>query len=171
MDCYIGEIRIFAGNYAPENWHLCDGTVLPINSNEALFSLLGTTYGGNGTTDFALPDLRGRAPVHVGQGTGLSNYGLGQQAGAETVTLNPAQAPAHTHALSGSSAAANDTFDGEFTFGTSGTSNAYAATGTTAQMASNMVSVAGGGQPHNNLQPFLVVNYIIALTGTYPNRP
>lgn len=162
---------MFAGNFAPRNWALCNGQILPISQNTALFSILGTTYGGNGQTTFALPDLRSRVPVHPGQGLGLSPYTLGQQGGTETVTLLSNQMPAHTHLLAcnGSSAgatSATNNFSGSLARGATGT---YAATSDNT-MNPAAIGVAGGSQPHENLQPFLAVNFIIATSGLFPSR-
>jgi microcystin-dependent protein len=176
---FLGEIIIFAGNFAPRGWALCDGQLLPISQNTALFSILGTTYGGDGRTTFALPDLRGRAPMHAGQGPGLSDRRLGEQSGTETVTLTTAQIPAHTHTgtvqLNCNSQQGNSpTPTGNFPAADgSGYSADYAAA-SNAQMAAAggtaTLANTGGGQAHNNLQPYLVVNYIIALQGIFPSR-
>lgn len=177
-EIYIGEIVPVAFGFAPRGWHICDGSLLAINTNQALFSLLGTMYGGDGITTFALPDLRGRAAVHAGQGPGLSYYAEGQKSGTETVTLTTASMPAHNHGASmPTSAAQGDT-------GTPATA-AYPAMGTDSQgntynmyaphdQTTTMPAVLnnnGGSQPHNNIQPSLVINYIIAMQGIYPSRP
>lgn len=178
-DAYVGEIRLFAGSYAPDGWHLCDGTVLTVQGNEALFSLIGATYGGNGSTNFALPDLRGRVPIHMGQGTGLTNRAIGQTGGAETVALTTAQLPTHTHNLVASSSPATSTTPGGTlglaTTTTSGWGLYYAGNTPTADvqiapMASTAVGVTGNSQPHANMMPSLVLTYIICLLGTYPTR-
>lgn len=162
---FLGSIVLFAGNFAPRGWALCNGQILSIAQNTALFSLLGTTYGGNGQTTFALPDLRGRAALHAGQGPGLSSYALGQNGGQETVTLNQAEMPQHTHLQPAS--------NGQQT--TNRPHNAvpakggpYASTGDGSTL--DPVSNAGGSQPHNNLSPYLALNYIISLNGIYPSR-
>ena len=171
---YIGEIRLFAGNYAPVNWHLCDGTLLPISGNEALFSLIGTAYGGNGVNNFALPDFRGRVGINQGQGTGLSNYTLGQNGGAVDVTLTSATTPAHTHALiTAGSAATSPTAGPGVTFAnTTGQNVMYinnGASGTTqTSPAATTIGNSGSGLPHENLMPGLSVNYIISLAGIFP---
>ncbi|HQT25926.1 MAG TPA: tail fiber protein [Burkholderiales bacterium] len=173
-DPYLGEIRLFAGNYAPVNWHLCDGTLLPISTYSALFSLIGTAYGGNGTSTFGLPDLRGRLGIHEGQGSGLSNYVLGQAGGALDVTLNSQTAPAHTHSLNTSGTAASTPNTGPtVTFAnTAGQNVMYVNNGasgaTQVSPASTTISQSGGGLPHSNLMPGLTVNYIICLNGIYP---
>ena len=164
---FLGEIRLLPFNFAPRGWAFCQGQLLPINQNTALFSLLGTTYGGNGTTNFALPDLRGRVAVSSGQGPGLSNYVLGEQAGEENHTLITTEIPAHTH-----SAACN----GEDSNSANPTNHfpASQATGysttATAVMNSGVIGLAGGSQPHNNLPPYLALNYCIALQGIFPSR-
>jgi microcystin-dependent protein len=164
---FIGEIQIFAFGFAPKFWAYCNGQILPINQNQALFSLLGTSYGGNGTTNFALPDMRGRTPLHTGQGTGLSPYALGQAGGNEGVTLLTTQIPQHTHNLQASSSAANSTIPSNKVLASS-TVNLYAAQNNGAAM--QPLSSSGGNQPHNNMQPYGVLNFCIALQGIYPSR-
>jgi microcystin-dependent protein len=175
---FLGEIRMFAGNFPPKGWALCDGQILSIAQNTALFSLLGTTYGGNGQTTFALPDLRGRAPIHQGQGPGLSDYVLGENGGTENVTLLITQLPAHNHLIGVSNAAgtATDPTNGIVAQINTGTSRAPTTTAmgyttpATGTMNPAAVSVAGGSQPHNNIQPLMCVTFIIALVGIYPSR-
>lgn len=162
-DPYVGEIRIFGGNFAPRGWALCQGQVLPIVGNDALFAILGTTYGGDGRTNFALPDLRGRAIVGAGFGPGLSNYPLGSRAGTEEVTLTVNQMPPHAIATSSSPRTHNRPAAG---LGLA-TGGAYAPVAD----ADGVQHQAGGGEPHNNMPPFLVINYIIALVGVFPSRP
>lgn len=167
---FIAEIRIFAGNFAPRGWAFCNGQLLPVSQNTALFSLIGTTYGGDGRTTTALPNLEGRAPMHPGRGPGLTDRRLGQQGGTETVTLTEAQMPNHHHLAYGSGTGANER----------NVSNNLAATapgrGTFYYApASNLVSMKniglrGGSQAHNNMQPYLTINFIIALVGLYPSR-
>lgn len=159
---YIGEIRAVAFNFAPKGWAFCNGQILPINQNQALFSILGTTYGGNGTTTFALPNLQGRVPLHTSGG-----IPLGSAAGAQTVTLNLNQI-GHSHLVSASASANASVAAGNFPGASPDASGVYGTPADT-QMA-NVVSLAGGGQPHNNLQPYLVVNYVIALVGLFPSR-
>lgn len=199
MDPFLAQIIMFGSNFAPRGWALCDGQLLPISANTALFSLLGTIYGGDGRTTFALPDLRGRVAIHPGNGPGLSSYRLGEKGGVETVTLTLPQIPSHNHlaqsTVSGGSATAT------LNAGTSASTNvptgaypgeptnigpnqikAYSSTKDTT-MAADAVSVdisgigvntavsnSGGSQFHTNIQPFLCVNYIIALQGTFPSR-
>ena len=166
MDQFLGEIRLVPFTFAPNGWAFCAGQVLPINQNQALFALLGTNYGGNGTTTFALPDLRGRVPVGAGQGVTGSSYPLGSTGGEETVKLTASQLPAHSHpvrANSGSSTTKNPA--GAFpAFG-----GAYAAT-QNAKMNTAMLGQTGGGQPHDNRPPYLSLNYIIALQGIFPSQ-
>lgn len=172
---FVGGIVLFAGNFAPRGWQFCNGQILPIAQNQALFSLLGTTYGGNGVSTFALPDLRGRTPVGPGQGPGLSNYVLGEQTGVETVTLITTQIPGHVHQLLAATTPADQTspqgnISGVVNDPTSGTAfPAYIAVAK-ADAAMNPTAPTGGNQPHTNLQPLLVLNYIIALTGIFPSR-
>jgi microcystin-dependent protein len=175
MEPFIGEIKMFGGNFAPRGWQLCQGQLLPIVQNQALFSILGTTYGGNGQTTFALPDLRGRFPMQPGQGPGLSPRTLGHQGGSEAVTLLANQMPAHNHMAVGSNAEGNQfSPEGGFPAVTldpaSGQPlNLY---GGAANVPMNpaAIGVAGGSQPHENMPPFTCVNFIIALEGVYPTR-
>ncbi|WXH29301.1 hypothetical protein WA016_03259 [Myxococcus stipitatus] len=172
VDQFIGEIRIFAGNFAPRGWALCEGQLLPIAQNTALFSILGTTYGGNGQTTFALPDLRGRYPMQSGQGPGLSPRVLGEQAGVETVTLIQTQMPAHNHSLN-VSALDGDTETPSGTLlaaDSSATTTNYRAGPIDATMNAMAIGVSGGTQPHENMCPFLVLNFMIALEGVFPAR-
>jgi len=160
---FLAEIRIFAFNYAPRGWAQCNGQLLPINQNQALFSLLGTTFGGNGQTTFALPDLRGRAPVHAG-----ADVTLGMSAGEESHTLVLSEMPAHTHLPMGDSAAASVTTPGGNTWA-SQNANPYASS-PNVLMNPTTVSNVGGSQPHANIQPYLVLNSCIALMGIFPSR-
>jgi microcystin-dependent protein len=169
---FLGEIRMFGGNFAPRGWAFCAGQLLPISQNTALFSILGTTYGGNGQTTFALPDLRGRAPVNSGQGPGLSNYDLGQQGGAETVTLISTEIAAHTHPFSppSSSSAQNTTLTDPINAYPGAPGTPTYANATDGAMAPGNTGPAGGSQPHQNLPPYLCVSFIIALEGIFPSR-
>jgi microcystin-dependent protein len=156
---------LFAGNFPPKGWAFCDGQLLPISQNQALFALLGTTYGGNGQTTFALPDLRGRVPVHQGQGPGLSPYTIGQVAGVETVTLTAQQMPSHTHSQPATNGQES----------TNRPNNALPAEGGVYSNESDgsafhPTSSTGGDQPHTNIQPYLTVSYVIALLGIFPSR-
>ena len=167
---FVAEIRIFGFNFAPSGWALCDGQLMPISQNTALFSLLGTTYGGDGRSTFALPDLQDRSPMHPGQGPGLSLRDLGETGGSETVTLLEAEMPAHTHAVAASSTLADTPTPGGMSFAKS--AGAYQ-TGTAQNlvaMANAALPVQGGSQPHNNRQPYLVLNFCIALQGIFPPR-
>jgi microcystin-dependent protein len=171
---FIAEIRIFAGNFAPRGWAFCNGQLLPISQNTALFSLIGTTYGGDGRTTTALPNLQGRAPMHPGRGPGLTARRLGERGGSTTVTLSEAQMPSHTHQLRASTAAADEEGESNPTNNYTGRPQVaqalYRASGTTVAMADQALPTAGGGQAHNNLQPLLTLNFIIALVGLYPSR-
>ncbi len=171
---FIGEIRMFAGTFAPRGWALCDGQLLAISQNDALFSLLGTTYGGDGRTTFGLPDLRGRVPVHAGSGTGpgLSARPLGQKAGSETVTLTTQQIPSHAHTpVKASTEPADDSNPaGKALAATSYDVYITNPTVGLTDLAAGAVTSVGGSQPHDNAQPFLCVNFIIALVGIYPSR-
>jgi microcystin-dependent protein len=171
-DAFVGEIQIYAFGFPPRGWALCNGQLLPISQNQALFALLGTNYGGNGTTNFALPDLRNRVPIHPGTGTGLSGYVQGQTGGQGTVTVTQAQLPVHTHALGVVASVPGNTSNpvgnrlGVAPAGIGSTySGAGNATGSTAATAAQ-----GGGQAHTNLQPFMTLNFCIALQGIFPSR-
>ena len=169
---FIAEIRIFAGNFAPRSWAFCDGQLLPIAQNTALFSLIGTTYGGDGRTTTALPNLQGRAPMQPGRGPGLTARRLGERVGVETVTLTEAQMPSHDHTVRGVSApAARGGPTNTRALGESGGGDAYQSN-TTANLVdmSQTMSTTGGGQAHTNVQPYLVLNFIIAIQGLYPSR-
>ena len=171
QDPFIGEVRMFAGNFAPSGWAKCDGQLLSIAQNTALFSLLGTTYGGDGETSFALPDLRGRAPIHQGNGPGLPSVSWGQKGGAANFTLTANQIPSHSHSVTAvaadgdSSSPANNypaqtkTLDPE-----------YATGGVTSSMNANMIGNTGGGQSVNHRSPYNTVTFIIALVGIYPSQ-
>lgn len=170
MEPFIGEIRLFAGNFAPWGWALCDGSLLPISENDALFVLLGTTYGGDGQETFGLPDLRGRVPMHMGTNpnSGITSI-IGEMAGVEAVTLSTQQIPAHNHAFLASTDIPMLSSPANAVPGQAA-SKLYRATGTTAQMAAAMVQPAGGSQPHDNMQPYVCINYIIALFGIFPSQ-
>jgi microcystin-dependent protein len=161
---YVGEVRLFAGNFAPSGWMFCEGQLLPISENETLFNLIGTTYGGDGQETFQLPDLRGRVPVHIG-----NNWNLGEPRGAETVTLTVQQMPAHTHAQLGSTDSASQHQPANNVFAST-TVDIYVSGGPFVALAPNACSPAGGSQPHENRQPFACVNYIISLFGIYPSQ-
>lgn len=186
MEPFIGMIVMFGGNFAPRGWAKCDGTLLSISQYQALFSILGTTYGGDGRTTFALPGLRGRVPMHYGQGPGLSNHPLGQKSGVEHVTLNTNQIPSHSHVATvtaanlnvvredgntaepAGAALANVSPDTTMAYNNSTAPDATAKAGSISVAVTN--SNTGGNQDHTNMQPYLVVNFIIALEGTYPSR-
>jgi len=168
---FIGEIKMFAGNFAPRSWAFCDGSLQPIASNTALFSLLGTIYGGDGKTTFALPDLRGRAPMHFGRGPGLSDRPIGSKGGAEVVTLTTSETPHHNHRLMGSQDVASSQDPAGNVLAQDSNTNFYNPNpGNTVQMNAVSLSPTGGDQSHENMQPFLVINYIIALQGLFPSR-
>ena len=171
-DPFVAEIRIFPFNFAPKGWAWCDGQLLPLSQNTALFSLLGTTYGGNGKSNFALPDLQGRAPMHPGQGPGLSLHDLGETGGSETVTLLESEMPAHAHSLNavgGFNGTNNDPTNGVPAKGDAGLLP-YTPAGATLFMAPEAIAPAGGDQPHNNLMPYLTYYFSIALQGVFPPR-
>ena len=175
MEPYIGEIKIFAGNFAPINWAICDGRLLPVNNDTApLFSLLGTFYGGDGRTTFGLPDMRGRLPVHFGAGPGLTQKLLGQRFGNEMVTLTLDQIPNHNHNIQASSNTASlpDPTDQVLAKSATETTAIYAQVdpSKTASMPADMIGHTGGDQPHTNIMPLLSLNFIIALQGIYPPR-
>jgi microcystin-dependent protein len=167
---FVGEIRMFGFNFPPQGWALCDGQLLSISQNAALFSLLGTTYGGDGESTFALPDLRSRVPVSQGQGEGLSSYAEGQAGGTETVTLAAAQMPAHTHAVSASSSPAASERPAGRVLARSPDHSYIPEPDTDTVMNAKMIGAAGNSQPHDNIQPYLVLNFCIALQGVFPAR-
>ncbi len=163
---FLSEIRLMSFVFAPRGWALCNGQLLPINQNQALFSLLGTTYGGNGQTNFGLPDLRGRTPIHVGQG-----HPLGERAGFQAHTLSPAELPTHTHLWGANSAPATTNMpDNTLVLAQSLGDNAWAAATNLTTMAANSNANVGGSQPHLNMQPFLTLTFSIALQGIFPSR-
>jgi microcystin-dependent protein len=172
---FLGEIRAVGYNFAPVGWALCDGQLIPLSQNTALFSLLGTTYGGNGVNNFALPNLQGLSPIHPGQGPGLSLVDLGETGGSETVTLLPSEIPAHTHTVgvvdaSGSSNSPLGAAPATARYGRVGERLYAAAPDGTTTMHRSLLSLTGGGLPHNNMPPYLVVNFIIAMQGIFPPR-
>ena len=167
---FVGEIRMFGFNFAPQGWAQCNGQLLPISQNTALFSLLGTTYGGDGRTTFALPDMQSRVPVCQGQGPGLSPYAEGQAGGAETVTLAAAQIPGHTHPVKASSGAADSDQPEGRALARSASHIYTAKPDASTVMNADMLGEAGGSQPHGNIQPYLAVNFCIALSGIFPSR-
>ena len=173
MDPFVAEIRIFPFNFAPKGWAWCDGQILPLSQNTALFSLLGTTYGGDGKANFALPDLQGRAPMHPGQGPGLSLHDLGETGGSETVSLLESEIPSHSHAFKASSDPADNNLPVNLMLaaGVGRGSNYYtSATSPKVNLNDTCVTPAGGDQPHNNMQPYLTFYFCIALQGVYPPR-
>lgn len=171
-DPFVAEIRIFPFNFAPRGWAWCDGQLLPLSQNTALFSLLGTTYGGNGKSNFALPDLQGRAPMHPGQGPGLSLHDLGETGGSETVSLLESEMPAHSHNLMCLPAPGDAPTPAGTTFGrVIGATPYQAPAGSPLVMMSDQIAApAGGDQPHNNMQPYLTFYFCIALQGVFPPR-
>lgn len=170
-DPFVAEIRIFPFNFAPQGWAFCNGQLLPISQNTALFSLLGTTYGGNGQSTFALPNLQGRAPLHPGQGPGLSLYTLGETGGSETVTLLQSEMPSHAHTMRASPDPAElQSPSPARVLARSAPGFAYAAGATGATLAGEALAPAGGDLPHNNLMPYLTLNFNIALQGIFPPR-
>jgi microcystin-dependent protein len=170
-DPFVAEIRIFPFNFAPKGWAWCDGQLLPLSQNTALFSLLGTTYGGNGKSNFALPDLQGRAPMHPGQGPGLSLHDLGETGGIETVTLLESEIPSHSHALRASNEVGEDRIPGPSeSLARSTGGQLYAAPTSLVAASPAALAPAGGDQPHNNMQPYLTLYFNIALQGVFPPR-
>jgi microcystin-dependent protein len=177
MEGYIGQLIMFAGNFAPRNWAFCQGQLMAISQNTALFSILGTTYGGNGVTTFGLPDLRGRVPVGTGQGPGLSNIILGEMSGEPTHTLISTEMPQHNHLINGNnsglanSAAPTSNSLGIGVVPSSNTPvNMYNNAAPNTALNAQSCGFAGGSQPHNNMQPYLGMNYIICLSGIFPSR-
>jgi microcystin-dependent protein len=178
MDPFPGEIRMVGWNFVANGWALCNGQLMPINQYSALFSLLGTTYGGNGTTTFALPNLQGRVPIHQGTGVGLSPYTIGQSSGSENITLLPTQMPIHNHLMGVSNlpGAVSDPTNAILAQGNSGAGRSpvpvsdYVSTAATGTLAPTAIASSGGSQPHSNIQPYLCINFIIALNGIFPSR-
>jgi len=171
---FLAEIRIFPFNFAPKGWAMCDGQILLLSQNTALFSLLGTTYGGDGSTNFALPNLQGATPMHSGQGPGLSLRDLGETGGEQSVTLLASEIPSHTHSAQCNSPCSTGMGDqygppGNFWATDAGGNNEYGSS-SNSQMAAGAIGAAGSSQPHNNMQPYLVLSFCIALQGVYPAR-
>lgn len=167
---FVGEIRMFAGNFAPRGWAFCDGQLLAVSQNDALFSLLGTIYGGDGRTTFGLPDMRGRIPIHQGTGPGLSPRRLGGKGGSEKETLTTNQLASHTHAFNANTATATAETPADKVLAHGAGVNIYSAVSQDTSLAPSMVSNSGGSQSHTNLMPTLCVNFIVALFGIYPSR-
>jgi microcystin-dependent protein len=170
MDPFVAEIRIYPFNFAPKGWAFCDGQLMPISQNTALFSLLGTTYGGDGKSTFALPNMQGNAPMHPGQGPGLSLHDLGETGGSETVTLLESEIPAHSHGLRASLDDADLRIPTAARSLAKSNSNVYATGNPNTAMAAEALTPAGGDQPHNNMMPYLTLNFCIALQGVFPPR-
>jgi len=171
MDPFVAEIRIFPFNFAPKGWAFCDGQILPLSQNTALFSLLGTTYGGDGKSNFALPNFQGSAPMHPGQGPGLSLHDLGETGGSETVSLLESEIPSHSHAHTVSAAdAQTGSPTGQLFASGIGIGMYTSPPGPLTPLSDNALAPAGGDQPHNNMQPYLTLNFCIALQGVYPPR-
>lgn len=166
---FLAEVRLVGFNFAPRGWAFCDGQILPINQNQSLYSLLGTTYGGDGRTSFALPDLRGRTPIHVGRSNGGGDHRLGQKSGEETNTLSAAQMPNHDHVLQASSSDGNN-FNPAGLVLAKATVATYTVPAQLVNMNPGAVVNVGGGQAHENMQPYLAVNFCIALQGLFPSR-
>jgi microcystin-dependent protein len=166
---YIGEIRMFAGNFPPVGWMFCDGQLIPISENEALFNLIGTTYGGDGQENFALPNLQSRVPIHMGSNAGVT-YQLAEMAGVEQVTLTTQQIPVHNHALLGSTGNGSQANPNNNVLASSTLVKPYAAETPGTTMAASSIGPAGGSQPHDNMQPFQCINYIISLFGIFPQQ-
>jgi microcystin-dependent protein len=167
---FIGEIRMFGGTFAPAGWAFCNGALMPISENDALFTLIGTTYGGDGQETFGLPDLQSRMPIHAGTGSSGTTYQLGEKAGIESVTLTTQQIPIHTHPLVGSSATAASQTPAGGVLATAQSQVYYNFPDAPATMAATSIGIAGGSQPHENMQPFLVITFIISLFGIFPSQ-
>lgn len=169
-DQFLGEIRILSFNFAPAGWAFCNGQILPLSQNTALFSLLGTMYGGDGKSNFALPNLQDRAPMHPGQGPGLSLHDLGEMGGSETVTLLESEIPSHTHSLNAASLNSQSTTPTNNSLGRGNPVRVFSAGTPNTATGTNSIAVSGGGQPHNNMMPYLTMNFCIALQGIFPAR-
>lgn len=170
MDPFVAEIRIFPFNFAPRNWAFCAGQLMPLSQNTALFSILGTYYGGNGFSTFGLPDMQGNVPMHPGQGPGLSLHDLGERSGSQTVTLIQSEIPQHTHQLMASTLNSQSISPTNNSLGRGNPLRVYTTTGSDAQMSVNTIAAAGGNLPHNNMMPYLTMNFCIALQGVFPPR-
>lgn len=166
---FLAEVRMVGFNFAPRGWAFCDGQILPINQNQSLYSLLGTTYGGDGRTSFALPDLRGRTPIHVGRSNGGGQHELGQKSGEETHTLSVNEMPQHTHTLRGTNTGNGSASPANDVFANAGT-DLYNSADSLVDMNAGVVTNVGGGQAHENMQPYLALNFCIALRGLFPSR-
>ncbi len=169
-DPFVAEIRIFPFNFAPKGWAFCDGQLLPLSQNTALFSLLGTTYGGNGKSNFALPDMQGRAPMHPGQGPGLSLHDLGETGGSDTVALLESEIPSHSHSFKTLASVGDDPSPAQNTLSRATGHYQTTTNQNLVSMADSAIAAAGGDQPHNNLMPYLTFNFCIALQGVFPPR-
>ena len=167
---YVGEIRMFGGNFAPNGWAFCNGALLPISENEVLFQLIGTTYGGDGQETFALPNLQGRVPIHMGQGPQGITYQIGEAAGVESVTLTTNQIPNHSHPFLGTATNGGQASPTNSVLANSTVLTPYAPENPTAQMAANALQPVGGSQPHENMQPYLCISFIISLFGVFPSQ-
>lgn len=167
---YIGEIRMFGGSFAPAGWAFCSGQLMPISENDALFTLIGTTYGGDGQETFGLPDLQGRFPMHAGQGPGLSqNYQLGEKAGVESVTITTNTLPSHSHLLQGSNTSASTQLPGG-NVAAQGVGQIYTSSSSPIAINAQSITPVGGSQPHENIQPYLTLSFILSLFGIFPHQ-
>lgn len=167
---FIGEIRMFGGNFPPNGWAFTNGQLIPISQNDTLFNLIGTTYGGDGQETFAIPDLRGRVPIHAGQGAGLSNYIIGEMAGVESVTLTTQQMPVHNHAFMASNAIAQNPQPTSSVPAQASVVKLYSGDAADVNLNAQTIVPTGGSQPHENMQPFLAISFILSLFGVYPQQ-
>jgi microcystin-dependent protein len=167
---FIGEIRMFAGNFAPAGWAFCNGQQMPISENDTLFVVIGTTYGGDGQETFNLPDLRGRIPIHQGSGSQGVTFTIGEAGGVEEVTLTTQQTPIHNHALLASNTVSTQTSPANLLLAQSSTANLYISDSPSVPLASSSIGPVGGSQPHTNFQPYLCINFIISLFGLFPSQ-